>query len=72
MVWSVADDEQVLVEAAKGFHEAVLKPVDVLELVDHNIFEALLPLAADLRLALEDVQRENDQVVVVEAEAFFC
>ena len=55
--------------AAEHVHEAVLRLVDVLELVDHDVLEALLPLLADVLVLGEDVQRELDEVVVVEAEA---
>ena len=55
--------------AAEHIHEAVLRLVDVLELVDHDVLEALLPLLADVLVLGEDVQRELDEVVVVEAEA---
>ncbi len=67
----VSDDEQVAVVARQHFHEQVLGLVDVLELVDHDVFEPLLPLAFDVRLHREDVEREQEQVVVVEAEALF-
>ena len=66
----VSDDEQVAVVALEHLHELMLKPVDVLELVDHDVFEALLPLEAQVLAATEDLEREDDQVVVIEAEAF--
>ena len=67
----VSDDEQVAVVLRQHFHEQVLGLVDVLELVDHDVFEAFLPLALDVRLLRKDVQREEQEVVVVEAEALF-
>ncbi len=45
--------------------------VNVLELVNHNVFEFFLPLSFDVFVVFENVQSEQDQVVVVEAEAFF-
>ena len=66
----IADDEQVAMIASEHFHELVLKPVNVLELVDHDVFETLLPFEAQVLAATENLEREYDQVVVVEAEAF--
>ncbi len=65
----VADDEEVVVQALEDLHELVLGRVDVLELVDHDVLEAALPLEADVLARREHVQREEDEVVVVEAEA---
>ena len=55
---------------AQDFHQLVLQVVDVLELVDHDVLEALLPLEPDRLVLPEDVQGELDQVVVIEPEAF--
>ena len=57
--------------AAEGAHEPVLRLVDVLKLVHHDVLQPLLPLLAYLPVLLEDVEREEDEVVVVEAEALF-
>ena len=65
----VADHEQVLVIALEHLHELVLQCIDILELVDHNVFQPLLPFEADFGEPLEDVEREHDQVVVIEPEA---
>ena len=66
----IPHDEKVPVPAAEHLHQPVLQGVDVLELIDHDVFEALLPLQPDLLVDLEDVKCEVDEVVVVEAEAF--
>ena len=66
----IADDEQVAMIAGKHLHELVLKPIDVLELVDHDVFEPFLPFETQVLAPTEDLEREYDQVVVVEAEAF--
>ena len=66
----IADDEQVAMIASEHLHELVLKPIDVLELVDHDIFEPFLPFEAQVLSAAEDLEREDNQVVVIEAEAF--
>ena len=67
----VADDEKVFVIAAQRLHQFVLRLVDVLKFVDHDVFEPLLPLQADLLVFRENIQREDDQIVIVEREAFF-
>ena len=65
----IPDDEQVSVIAAQDLHQPVLRFVDVLELVDHDVFQPLLPLLPDLRGLAEDVQGEQEQVVVIQTEA---
>ena len=50
-------------------HQLVLQAVDVLEFVDHDVFQALLPLEPDVFVLPEDVQRKDDEVVVVQSEA---
>ena len=65
----IAHDEEVFVVGLQDFHQADLQRIDVLKLVDHDVFEAFLPFLCDVRMGLENVQREDDQVVVVEAEA---
>ena len=54
---------------AEDLHELILRRVDVLEFVDHDVFQTLLPFEADILMRAENVQREFDQVVVVEREA---
>ena len=56
---------------AEGFHQLILNPVDILKLVNHNIFKALLPFLADLVISLENVQNKFQQVVIVQPEALF-
>ena len=65
----VAHDEQVAVMARERLHERVLQAVDILELVHHDVLHALLPGAAHLRAGVEQVQRQDDEIVVVEPEA---
>ena len=55
----------------EDLHEIVLEPVYVLELIYHNVLEALLPLELDIRIVFEDIERELYKIVVVEREAFF-
>ena len=65
----VPHDEEILVVSAQHFHQLILQLVDVLKLVDHDVFQPLLPLDPDVGPLPEDVQGEFDQVVVVQAEA---
>ena len=55
--------------AGQHLHELVLQTVDILELVHHEVLEPLLPLQPDVGVLFEQVQREHDEVVVVQAEA---
>ena len=65
----VTDDEEVFVVIAEDLHELILRRVDVLEFVDHDVFQTLLPFEADILMRAENVQGKFDQVVVVEREA---
>ena len=67
----IADHEQVFVITAQRQHELILQLVDVLKLVDHDVFQPLLPFAADVLVLLEDVKGELDQVVVIQTKALF-
>ena len=62
----VADHEDVAVLLGEELEQAVLGVVRVLVLVDEDVAERLLPLLARLREALEDVDREQEQVVEVD------
>ena len=42
---------------------------DILEFIDHDVFQPLLPCKANVGEPLENVEREYDQVVVIEPEA---
>ena len=56
-------------EASKHAHKLVLQRVDVLELVDHDVFQALLPFQPNIRMLIEDEEHDDNKVVVVEGEA---
>ena len=56
---------------AQHLHQAVLQIIDILILVDHDVFQPLLPLATDLVVNAEQMQHIIDQIIVVEAETFF-
>ncbi len=65
----VPHDEEVLVVARQHLHELVLEGVDVLELVDHDVLKPLLPLELYILVLPEDVERELDEVVIIQGEA---
>ena len=65
----ITDDEQILVVPHQHMHQLILECIDILELVDHNVFQAFLPLQPDLFLLLKDIEGKFDQIVVIEAEA---
>ena len=67
LVW-VAHDEEVLMVAGKHAHEIVLQLIDVLKLIDHHVFQPLLPFQPNVRVLLEDVEHDDNKVVVVEPE----
>ena len=53
---------------AQNLHQLVLKLVDILELVDHDVLQPLLPLEPNVRMLLENIQGELDQVVIIQSE----
>ena len=57
--------------AAQHFHQLVLQLVNILKLIDHNIFQTLLPFQADILVLLKDIQCKLDQVVIIQAKALF-
>ena len=67
----VTHDEEVTMISAQRLHQLVLQRVDILKLVDHDIFKPLLPLEPNVLMLLKNVERELDEVVVVESKAFF-
>ena len=67
----IAHDEEISVIPAQRLHQLILQAVDILKLVDHDIFEPLLPFEPDIRILAENIQGKFDQIVVVEPEALF-
>lgn len=65
----IPHNEQVLVIPAQHLHQIILGLVYVLELVNHNIFQPLLPFPPDIGMLLEDVQGEHNQIIIVQAKA---
>ena len=66
----IPHNEQVLMVPAETFHEIILQLIDVLKLVDHDIFQPFLPLQFHFLRPGEDEQRELDQIVIIQTEAF--
>ena len=65
----VADDEKILVIAAQDLHQLILRRVDILKFIDHDVFQPLLPFEPDVLMRAEDIEGELDQIVVVKREA---
>ena len=65
---AVAYDKQVAVEAAQGGEQPPLRLRAVLDLVHHHILELLLPLLAHGGEILQNVKREEQQVVEIQRE----
>ena len=66
----VTHHEQVPVPGAQRFHQLILEGVDVLEFVDHDVLQPLLPFQTDVFPFFENMQRELDQVVVIQSKTF--
>ena len=62
----VADDRNVAVVGGQQRHEAILRDIDVLILVDQHVLEALLVLAPGIRVAFQQIDRTDDQIVEIE------
>ena len=62
----VAHDAEVAMLAGEMAHHQVLRPVGVLVLVDHDVFEPFLVLLEHLRVAIEQPDRPHQQIVEVE------
>ena len=67
----VADDKQIPVIGAEHFHQPVLQQIDILEFIDHDVFQSLLPLQSDVFILLKNIKSKLDQVVIVQTEALF-
>ena len=66
----VTYNEEIPVVAAEHFHQFVLQIIDILELIDHDVFQPGLPFLPDIRMLPEDMQRYHDQIVIIQSEAF--
>ena len=67
----ITHDEKILMIASQHTHQLVLERVDILKLVHHDVLETRLPLPADVFVLFKNIERELDEVIVVEGEAFF-
>ena len=66
----VSYHKQVLMPGAENFHQFILQIIDILEFINHNVFQPLLPFQPYLFPLLKDVQRKFDQIVIVQPETF--
>ncbi len=69
LVW-IADNKEVLVVAAEHLHQFILQAVNILEFINHDVFQPLLPFQPGSGTFLENVQGKFNQVIVVQPEAF--
>ncbi len=51
----VADDKEILMPATEDIHQTVLRLVDVLKFINHDVLQALLPFFADILMFRKDV-----------------
>ena len=65
----IAHNEQVPVVSAEDLHQLILETVNVLKLVNHDVFQSLLPFQTNVRMLFKDIQGEPDQIVIVQPEA---
>ena len=47
-----------------------MRRVDILEFIDHDIFQSLLPFEFDFFVLPEDIKREENQIIIIKPEAF--
>ena len=66
----ISHDEKVVVISAEGLHELVLERVDILEFINHDILQPLLPLQPDVLVFLKNIEGKLDEVIVVQGKAF--
>ena len=62
----VADDAQVSADAGEKLQQPKLRIVGVLVFVDEQIAVALLVAGEDVRLLVEDLQRQEQQIIEVD------
>ncbi len=65
----IPNHKQVLMIRAQNFHQFILQGINILEFINHNVFQPLLPFLPDVPMLLKDIQGKFDQVVVVQPEA---
>ena len=51
----VSHNKQVFVIAAQNTHQAVLQVINVLKLIDHNVFQAFLPFLFDFFVIFKNI-----------------
>ena len=64
----ITDDKKVTIMAAQDREELPVGAAAVLHFVDHDVLEPLLPCFPDFRKVVEDVEREEKQVVEIQCE----
>ena len=62
----VADDAEVVMAGGEVTHQLILDAVGVLEFVDEEVMETLLPATEDLGVRLEEFDGEEDKIAEIE------
>ena len=55
---------------AKHLHQLILQVIYILEFIDHDICQALLPFLPDLLIFFKNMEREHDQIIVIQPKTF--
>ena len=67
----ISNHKKVLVISRQNLHQLMLKRIDILELINHNILKALLPLELNVFIPGKDIQGKLDKIVVIKSKALF-
>jgi len=67
----VADDGDIFARVGEEAHELELEFVGVLEFVDHEVMEALLPFGLDVGVLVEEADGEEEEIVEVDGVECF-
>ena len=66
----ITDNKEIIVIFTQHLHQFILRRIDILKLINHDIFQTLLPFQQNIRMCFENMYRHKDQIIVVKAEAF--
>ena len=66
----IPHDEKILMIGTKCIHQPVLQSVNILKFIDHDVLKPLLPFCTDGLILLKNIQRELDQVIVIQPKTF--
>ena len=55
----------------KHFHQTILQFVNILELINHNVFQPFLPFFSYFLILFKDIKRKNNQIIIIQPKTFF-